>query len=112
MIMEIASITIRPGTNAEFERDVRKAVPLFERAEGCIGMRLEQVIEDRSHYRLIVGWESVEHHTGMFRPSTDFQLWRELISPWIAAPPSVEHSELVIGGFVRPSAEQQPMLGA
>ena len=34
MITEIAQIDVKPGTEAEFEKGVKQAVPIFKRAKG------------------------------------------------------------------------------
>lgn len=95
MITEIAMLTIDPSRAEDFEAAMVKAVPVFREAEGCHGMALERVIEDPARYRLLVTWESVEHHMVTFRQSLAFQTWRSLAGPFFAAPPVVEHSEVV-----------------
>ncbi|ATY13044.1 antibiotic biosynthesis monooxygenase [Amycolatopsis sp. AA4] len=91
MIRELAQIDVRPGTEAEFEKAVAKAKPLFDQAEGCHGAVLWRGVEKPARYRLVVLWETVEHHTVTFRGSPDFQRWRELVGEYFAAPPEVEH---------------------
>ncbi|MBB1156139.1 MULTISPECIES: antibiotic biosynthesis monooxygenase family protein [Amycolatopsis] len=91
MIRELAQIDVRPGTEADFEQAVAKAKPLFDRAEGCHGAVLWRSAEKPARYRLVVRWETVEHHTVKFRGSPDFQRWRELVGEYFAAPPEVEH---------------------
>lgn len=91
MIIEIAYITIDPARADEFEAAVAEAAPLFQRAAGCHGARLERVEEDGAQYRLSVDWESVEHHMVTFRESDDFQQWRALAGPFFEEPPRVEH---------------------
>ncbi|MCK0209717.1 antibiotic biosynthesis monooxygenase [Starkeya koreensis] len=91
MIMEVAELTIQPGTEAEFEAAVAKAAPLFLRARGCHGLSLQKVIETPNIYRLRVVWETVENHMVDFRSSEDFQGWRGLVGGFFAAPPSVTH---------------------
>lgn len=92
MIREIAQIDVRPGTEAEFENRVAQAKPIFDRAEGCQGAVLWRSVEKPARYRLIVVWETVEHHTVKFRGSPDFQQWRGLVGEYFAAPPEVEHA--------------------
>ncbi|QGZ41670.1 heme-degrading monooxygenase HmoA [Pseudoduganella flava] len=99
MIYEIAEITIHPGTNAAFEAAVGEAVPLFRRAKGCLSMRLDRTIERPDTYRLVIGWETLEHHTVDFRGSADFQAWRGLVGGFFAEPPKVEHTENAVSGF-------------
>lgn len=91
MVTEIAYITIDPARSHEFEAAVAKAAPLFQRAAGCQGARLERVEEDGAQYRLSVDWESVDHHMVTFRESENFQQWRALASPFFVEPPRVEH---------------------
>lgn len=95
-IIEIAEIDVKPGAEAAFEEAVRKALPLFGRARGNLGVRLLRVVERPSTYRLMVDWETLENHTVDFRNSADFQKWRELAGPHFAAAPRVDHSESVI----------------
>jgi quinol monooxygenase YgiN len=99
MITEIAVLTIDPARAVEFEAAVAKASPQFRSATGCQGMALERVVEDPSKYRLIVRWESVEHHTSLFRQSPNFLAWRALAGPFFVAPPVVEHSAQVARYF-------------
>jgi len=91
MVTEIAYITIDPAKADAFEAAVAQAAPHFRAAEGCHGMRLEQVEEDPACYRLSVDWESVDHHMVNFRESEGFQQWRALAGPFFAEPPRVEH---------------------
>lgn len=99
MIREVAEITTRDGTNAEFVAAVGKAVPIFRAAKGCAAMRLEKVVETPNLFRLIVLWETLEDHTVTFRGSQGFQDWRALVGPFFAAPPRVDHSEVAVAGF-------------
>ncbi|WP_063736447.1 antibiotic biosynthesis monooxygenase family protein [Streptomyces sp. RTd22] len=91
MITEIAQIEILPGQEEDFEQAVSEARPLFLAAEGCHGIDLHRSVEHPTRYRLIVQWETLEHHTVTFRGSEDFTRWRALAGPHFAAPPQVEH---------------------
>lgn len=95
MFLEIAQIEIKDGTHADFEAGVAKAKPLFLRAKGCHGVSLQRSVESPNRYRLFVEWATLENHTVDFRGSEDFATWRELVSPYFAAPPAVEHTRLV-----------------
>lgn len=99
MLLEIAEIEVKPGSEMEFEAAVAAATPLFKQSEGCLNMGLHRSIEFSSRYRLIVCWESLEAHTVGFRQSPAFDQWRALVSPHFAAPPKVEHVEKVFEGF-------------
>lgn len=99
MVTEIALLTIHPDRAADLERAVAAAAPLFQAAPGCLSFKLEREIENPSRYRLIIGWESIEHHTVGFRNSEAFQKWRELAGPCFAAPSEVVHVALVAKHF-------------
>lgn len=100
MVTEIAQVEIRPGSGGEFESAVAEAVPLFESAAGCHGVRLVRGHEHPERYRLFVEWETVEHHTETFRSSPAYARWRELVGPFFATAPEVEHvHEVPVAGM-------------
>jgi quinol monooxygenase YgiN len=99
MVTEIAQIDVKPGLEDEFEAGVKKAVPIFQRAKGCHGMELRRSVEKPSRYRLLVTWETVEHHTVEWRNTPDFQEWRKLVGHCYAGPPEIEHVRQIMRGF-------------
>ena len=99
MILEIAQIDVKPGTESEFEAGVNKAVPIFKRAKGCKSLLVQRSIEKPSRFRLFIQWETVENHTVDFRGSADFQEWRKLVGHCFSTPPNVEHVTEVVRGF-------------
>lgn len=96
MIHEIARLTIDPTRAEAFEAAVGAARAHFEAAKGFVSFALERVLENPAHYRLVVGWESLEAHTVDFRSSEGFQAWRALAGPFFVAPPEVEHVARVL----------------
>ena len=99
MILEIAQIDVKPGSETDFEAGVARAAPIFQRARGCRAMQLERSIEQPQRYRLLVLWETLENHTVDFRESSDFNAWRSLVSHCFATPPQVEHTQHRVSGF-------------
>lgn len=95
MIHEVASILIKPGMGGQFEQGFLEALPLFKRAKGCHGARLERSVENPLRYLLVVRWETLEDHVVGFRNSADYGLWRNLVGDLFAAPPAVDHTEIV-----------------
>ncbi|QRM56179.1 antibiotic biosynthesis monooxygenase family protein [Sinorhizobium sp. BG8] len=93
MILEVAEITVKAGSEPAFEEGVEKAAPLFLRAKGCHGLSLHRVVENPTVYRLVVKWETVDDHMVDFRNSDDFQEWRELVGPFFDGAPRVTHSQ-------------------
>jgi quinol monooxygenase YgiN len=96
MITEIAYITVDAAKAAGFEAAVAQAEPAFRAAEGCHGLALERVIEEPGQYRLLVRWDSVDHHMVKFRQSDGFKLWRACAGPFFLDTPRVEHSETAV----------------
>jgi heme-degrading monooxygenase HmoA len=95
MYLEIAAVEIIAEQEGAFETAVGEAAPLFLRAKGCRGVQLQRSVEQPSHYRLVVKWETVEDHMVHFRQSDDFQAWRRLVGKYFASPPVVEHTRQV-----------------
>ncbi|MFH1797005.1 MAG: antibiotic biosynthesis monooxygenase family protein [Pseudomonadota bacterium] len=91
MIIEVATIRVKQGLEAEFEAAVGKAVDVFRRAEGCLGLVLTRCVEDQSHFDVVIRWKTLEDHTVGFRNSPLFAEWRALVGPYFAEPPSVKH---------------------
>ncbi|WP_136685738.1 antibiotic biosynthesis monooxygenase family protein [Falsirhodobacter xinxiangensis] len=99
MIREVAKISIRPGSESQFEGAFAKAVPLFERAKGCMSLRLERSVEELLQYYVVADWETLEDHVVGFRGSADYAVWRDLVGGYFSSPPVVDHTEVVINGF-------------
>jgi len=95
VVTEIAQIDVKPGMESEFEAGVKKAMPTFYRAIGCMGLTLQRSIEKPQRYRLMVQWDSLENHTVDFRESEGFKFWRECVQHCFAGPPEVEHVSAV-----------------
>jgi quinol monooxygenase YgiN len=95
MIKEVAQIRIDPAQATDFEAAVKQAASVFKNADGCHAMSLERGIEDPALYRLIVLWDTVDHHMVTFRNSDGFQTWRGLVGPFFSEPPVVDHSQIV-----------------
>lgn len=99
IVQEVAEIDILPGHEDQFERAVAEAVPYFQQADGARTLRLERSDESPQRYRLIIGWDSIDHHLVRFRESRGFSEWRRLAQPHFAKPPKIEHVRNVINGF-------------
>ena len=96
MILELADIRIAPGTNAEFEAAVRRgAEAVIASAAGFRGYKVNRGIESPERYLLTIFWDTLENHTVDFRQGPLFAQWRAIVGPYFAAPPVVEHFELV-----------------
>ncbi|WP_432382574.1 antibiotic biosynthesis monooxygenase family protein [Duganella sp. P38] len=99
MIYEIAELYIKPAEHDAFQAAVARAVPIFQAATGCLSLRLDRDIETPDTYHLVIGWQTLEHHTVDFRGSAGFQDWRALVGGFFAQAPKVEHFRTVVAGF-------------
>jgi heme-degrading monooxygenase HmoA len=96
MILEHADIRIHPERAKEFETNVQLALKnIFPQAKGFRGSEFKRGIESPARYVLLLKWDTLENHTVDFRGSPLFGEWRALVGEFFAAPPSVEHFEIV-----------------
>lgn len=87
---------MKAGQEDAFEKAVAAAAPLFQKAGGARTLSLERSEEKPQHYRLVVGWETVEAHTVGFRGSEAFGQCRALIDEYLESTPEVEHVRHVL----------------
>ena len=96
MILELADIRIQPGRQAEFDEAIRRGVEtVVARSPGFIGYAVQKGIDSPDRYLLMIRWQSLEAHTVDFRGGPLFAQWRDIVGPFFAAPPAVEHFELL-----------------
>jgi heme-degrading monooxygenase HmoA len=97
MILEIADIRIKPGQQSAFEEAIgRAAATVVSQAKGMRGYKVNKCIETPERYVLQIFWDRLEDHTVGFREGPLFTQWRALVGPFFAAPPLVEHFELLV----------------
>ena len=96
MILEIADIRILPGKQAEFDAAIQHGIAtVASRATGFRGFKVNRGVESPERYILMIYWQTLENHTVDFRQGPLFPQWRAIVGPFFAAPPVVEHFELV-----------------
>ena len=96
MILELADIRIQPGQQAAFEEAIQHAIStVASKAKGFQGFKVNKGIENPERYILQIFWDTLENHTVDFRGSPAFTEWRAIVGPFFAAPPVVEHFELL-----------------
>ena len=100
MVLELARIDIKPGSEAAYEAAVAESLPLFRAAKGCRSVELRRCVERPSFYTLMIQWDTIEYHMTTFTGSDAFQTWRTLVGPHFAGPPAMEHvGESVVPAF-------------
>jgi heme-degrading monooxygenase HmoA len=97
MIVEAALLTIRPGSEAEFEAVFPTAITVLAGSKGYLSHELRRSVETPNRYALRVEWATLEDHTVGFRGSPAFAQWRAHVGPFFAAPPVAEHFQPVAG---------------
>jgi heme-degrading monooxygenase HmoA len=96
MILELADIRIQPGQQAAFDEAIQRAIStVVAKARGFRGYKINKGIESPERYLLQIFWETLENHTVDFRESPAFTEWRAIVGPFFAAPPTVEHFNLL-----------------
>jgi heme-degrading monooxygenase HmoA len=96
MILELADIRIQPGQQVAFDEAIQRAIStVVSKAKGFQGFKVNKGIESPERYILQIFWETLENHTVDFRGSPAFTEWRAIVGPFFAAPPVVEHFDLV-----------------
>ena len=91
MILEVATLDVRPGQEADFEVAFREALAIISSMPGCVSHELLRCLERGSRYVLLVNWETLEHHTIGFRQSAEYQRWKALLHHFYDPFPTVEH---------------------
>ena len=97
MILEVAILDVRPGSEPAFEAAFAEARPLIAATPGYLGLDLRRCVEAVSRYVLLVRWRRLEDHTEGFRGSPQYQEWRRLLHHFYDPFPTVEHYRLVGG---------------
>jgi heme-degrading monooxygenase HmoA len=96
MILELADLRIQPGQQAAFDAAILKGLSeVIAHAKGFRGYKINRGIESPERYVLMIFWETLENHTVDFRQSPAFAQWRAIVGSFFAAPPAVEHFDLV-----------------
>jgi heme-degrading monooxygenase HmoA len=96
MVLEIADFAVQPGTEEQFIEAVREGVKFVSDTPGFREARLTRSAETPTRFVLLVEWDSIEAHTEGFRKSENYTRWRQLISPYFAGNPHVEHFDDVL----------------
>ena len=91
MVLEIATLQIRPGQTRDFEAAFAQAQPIIASMPGYLEHELQRCLEDAHQYVLLVRWETLEHHTQGFRQSPQYQEWRALLDHFYEPTPTVLH---------------------
>jgi heme-degrading monooxygenase HmoA len=95
MILEAASLSVKPGRSNAFESAFREAQRIISAMPGYRSHELQRCLEREGQYLLLVRWESVAAHEEGFRKSAQYQQWRKLLHHFYDPFPTVLHYEQV-----------------
>ena len=96
MILELAGIRIHADQQTAFDEAIQRGLQsVISQAKGFQGFKVNKGIEHPERYVLMIFWDTLEDHTVHFRQSPAFAQWRAIVGPFFAAPPVVEHFELL-----------------
>ena len=95
MILEAATLQVRPGQSDAFEHSFRQAQEIIASMPGYRSHELQRCIEREGHYLLLVRWDSVAAHEEGFRKSPQYQEWKRLLHHFYDPFPVVHHYERV-----------------
>lgn len=76
MILEVATIELKPGHGDEFVRVIPQGFPILASTPGYVRHELHRGVERPDVFTLLVWWETLEAHTVTFRESDRFPAWR------------------------------------
>ena len=95
MILEVATLSVRPDQTEAFERAFSRARAIIASMPGYLSHELQRCIEQPNLYILLVRWQTIADHERGFRQSTQYQEWKTLLHHFYDPFPTVLHYELV-----------------
>ena len=102
MILEVASMKIKPDETSKFEAVFPKAEAIVSSIPGYVSHEMQRRVETKGKYHFLIRWENINAHLVNFRQSPKFQEFRSLLGGFFSEPPVAEHFEAVtkhrIGG--------------
>lgn len=91
MVIELAQFTAKSGQAEALCAGLTSALGVFQRAEGCLGIRLLRGIEDREMFIYEIEWATLDAHTVGLRNSALFGEYRGHIAGLFEEPVVVRH---------------------
>ena len=98
-VLEHAFISVDERDADAFEAAFAEAKKVIATSPGFRWVELHRGVERRGVRLLLVAWDSLDDHLVGFRGSDRFTRWRELIGPYFAADPDVEHFAPLVERF-------------
>jgi len=93
MILEVALLEVKSGSEKSFEKDFKKASEYISSIDGYLCHSLKRCLEQKNKYLLLVEWNKLEDHTIGFRQSEQYEHWKQLLHHYYDHFTTVEHFE-------------------
>ncbi|GAA3923908.1 putative quinol monooxygenase [Actinoplanes auranticolor] len=94
MILEIAELSAKPGSEKDLAEAHATAMEAVGQAEGMLSARLTQGVETPTNFVLLVEWTDLAAHE-RFRGTEQFAQWRAAIGQYVTGPAAVQHTRVV-----------------
>ena len=98
-VWEVVPVTVKSGTEDNFEAAFRSNVSLLADTSGCLDVKLLRALDKRSTFVILIRWQSVEYHTDVFTKSEAYAKLSDATGPFFAAAPEFFHAATVVDGF-------------
>lgn len=95
MVIELVTLTVTSGKEADFESAMAKAKGVLLQAAGSRSALLARGVERPSCYILHIEWDSVDAHVA-FTQTEGIATFRALVGPYFAEKPHMEHFSPVL----------------
>lgn len=95
MMLEVATLNVRPGQSLAFEQAFSIAQKIIASMPGYLSHQLQRCLETPDKYVLLVQWQTLDDHVTGFRGSPQYQEWKQLLHHFYDPFPTVEHYESV-----------------
>jgi quinol monooxygenase YgiN len=89
VIYVVATLTVKPGTAAEFIAGAKTCIAATVKEPGCISYDLTESVTDPSKFVFVEQWENAEA-LGPHGASDHMRAWRRIVKECISAPPRIE----------------------
>jgi heme-degrading monooxygenase HmoA len=91
MVFEIVQMDVKPGMEDAFEIAFQPALDMLAKSDGCESAWMLRSIENPSRFRLLVQWQTLEHHTERFRGTPAHQRLKEITAKFVERSSGAEH---------------------
>jgi heme-degrading monooxygenase HmoA len=91
MVFEIVQYDVKSGMEDSFGVAFQPALELLRSADGCESAQLLRSIEHPNTFRLLVHWQTLEHHTERFRGTPAHTQLKAISSQFVERSSGAEH---------------------